>query len=272
MSSTVLEKLAAEYPQLYLDPDVDSQEAFRQVILQGKEPEIKRLSHYQGDVFDKQELVDPGTGPVRVVTLGNRHDFELVMRSLMAAKTDPRAPIPESQGASMLTVFNWPRIHAHLRQFPEAEQAAEFKRFTAVKEIYIDRLIVLSLGPYSHIDASKIGCENEEWLRLSDTIRRYHELTHVICRIRYPEDVDAVRDELIADAVGLYAAYGAFDPEKERLFLGIEGRRYVGGRLGNYTDDPDSLAPTVSDRIDEMKRIIDKQKPQDPFNRIPLLM
>ena len=75
--------------------------------------------------------------------------------------------------------------------------------YTAVKENYLDRLVVLSRGPYSNVSASEAGCGEKEWLVLSDTIRRYHELTHVICRRLYPDDIDAVRDELIADAVGI---------------------------------------------------------------------
>ena len=63
-----------------------------------------------------------------MVTLGDRRDFELVLRALMAAKSEPRDSIPKSQGAAMLTVFNWPRIRAHLTKIPEEEQAAEFKR------------------------------------------------------------------------------------------------------------------------------------------------
>ena len=42
------------------------------------------------------------------------------------------------------------------------------------------------------------------------------------------DDVDAVWDELIADAVGLYAAFGCFDPETEKRFLGIKDRRCIG--------------------------------------------
>ena len=66
--------------------------------------------------------------------------------------------------------------------------AAEFRRFTSVKENYLDMLAVLSRGPYSHVDASAAGCSEDEWLTLSDTIRKYHELTHVICRKQYPND------------------------------------------------------------------------------------
>ena len=268
----VIEKLAEDYPLLYLDPDRDDREAYRRVVLQGRDPERRTLAHYRGDSGDRDETVDTPAGPVRVVTLGDRHDFELVMRGMMAAKSGPLAPVPKSQGAAMITVFNWPRIHAHLARFPEEEQAAEFKRFTAVRENYIDMLAVLSRGPYSGVDAAAAGETESEWLALSDTIRRYHELTHVICRRLYPEDVDPVRDELIADAVGLYAAYGRFDPEKEKLFLGIKDGRYIGGRLENYTDEPEVLAKRVPDDLERMKRIIEEHPGAEPFGLIPALM
>ena len=223
--TNVLERLAADYPQLYLNPDTDSQEAYRRVVLRGETPQTKSLAHYRGDRADRDEIADTPAGCVRVVTLGNRQDFELALRSLMAAKDGPLVPIPESQGAAMLTVFNWPRIHAHLALYPEEERAAEFKRFTAVRENYVDMLVLLSRGPYSRVDAAAVGETEEEWLGHSDTIRRYHELTHVICRRLYPGDVAPVRDELVADAVGLTAAYGCFDPETEKLFLGIRDGR-----------------------------------------------
>ena len=272
MKNDVIAKLAEDYPQLYLDPDRDSQEEYRRIVLRGEEPGQKNLAQYQGDPSDRLETAETPAGPVRVATLGNRQDFERVIRSLMAAKSGPLAKIPETQGASMLTLFNWPRIHAHLAGFPEEEQAEEFNRFTAVKANYIDMLVVLSRGPYSHVDASAMGHTEEEWLALSDTIRRWHELTHVICRRLYPGDVDPVRDELIADAVGLYAAYGSFDPEKEKLFLGIRGREYTGGRLGNYTDTPEQQAGTVCDTLEQMKKEIGAKTGADPFDLIPVLM
>ena len=79
-------------------------------------------------------MTDTPAGKVRVVTLGDRHDFELVIRGMSAAKSGPLAPVPESQGAATLTVFNWRKIHAHLVGCPEKERSAEFRRFTAVKE------------------------------------------------------------------------------------------------------------------------------------------
>ena len=271
MEKNVIEKLAEAYPQLYLNPDTDPQEEYRRVVLRGEEPGRKSLVHYTGDPFDRLETADTPAGPVKVATLGNRRDFELVVRGLMAAKSGPLADVPESQGASMMMLFNWPRIHAHLAEYPEEEQSAEFKRFTADKQNYIDMLVVLSRGPYSHVDAVP-GYSGEEWLAISDTIRRWHELTHVVCRRLYPDDVDAVRDELIADAVGLYAAFGCFDPETEKKFLGIRDERYTGGRLGNYTETPDELAAAVCRELDRIREIIDELAPAGPFDLIPHLM
>ena len=270
--TNVLERLAADYPQLYLNPDTDTQETYRRVVLRGEEPERKSLTHYRGDPADREEVMETPAGSVRVVTLGNRQDFELALRSLMAAKDGPLTPIPESQGAAMLTVFNWPRIHAHLALFPEEERAAEFKRFTAVRENYIDMLVLLSRGPYSHVDAATMGETEEEWLEHSDTIRRFHELTHVICRRLYPGDVAPIRDELAADAVGLIAAYGRFDPETEKLFLGIRDGRYTGGRLGNYTDTPEALVGAVCAALERIRAIMEKQAGTEPFRLIPALM
>ena len=273
MSKTsVLEHLAADYLQLYLNPDTDSQEAYRRVVLRGETPQTKSLAHYRGDRADRDEIADTPAGCVRVVTLGNRQDFELALRSLMAAKDGPLTPIPESQGAAMLTVFNWPRIHAHLALYPEEERAAEFKRFTAVRENYVDMLVLLSRGPYSHVDAAAVGETEAAWLEHSDTIRRYHELTHVICRSIYPGDVAPIRDELVADAVGLYAAYGCFDPETEKLFLGIRDGRYVGGRLGNYTDIPEALTGAVCAALERIRAMREAEEGTEPFSLIPALM
>ncbi len=271
-AKTILETLAESYPLLYLNPDEDTQESYRRVVLRGEEPEKKSLSHYAGDAHDRDETVDTPAGPVRVVTLGNRRDFTLVLRGLMAAKMGPKAEIPDSQGAAMLTVFNWPRIHAHVAAFPESEQAAEFKRFTAVKENYVDMLIVLSRGPYSHVDAAAAGHSEEKWNALSDTVRGFQARTHVICRRLYPDDVEPIRDELIADAVGLYAAFGRFEPETEKLFLGIRDGRYVGGRLENYTDEPEKLTGAVCAALERIREAVEAQPGAKPFDLIPALM
>ena len=124
---------------------------------------------------------------------------------------------------------------------------AEFRRFTADKSNYQDTLIVLSAGPYSNVAAADAKMPEEEWLEKSIIIRQYHECTHVICRKRWPDKIDAVWDELVADAIGIYAAYGRFDAGLEEK--GIEfsldeirrlkerSNKYQNGEASEHMDD-----------------------------------
>ena len=98
-------ELAKEYPVLFLNPDVDTQEEYKRIVLNGEQPRVKSLAHYKGDDNDDLRITDTPAGNVRVATFGNRHDFELVMRGLMAAKDGPEKKIPATQGAAMLTVI-----------------------------------------------------------------------------------------------------------------------------------------------------------------------
>lgn len=268
----VFQRLAEDYPLVYLNPDEDLQETYKKVVLNGEKPKKNSLTHFIGDLSDSMEIIETPVGKVRVVTLGNRHDFEMLLRGLMAAKKGPEVKIPKSQGAAMLTVFNWNRINTHLAKFNEEEQSKEFERFTSVKENYLDMLVVLSRGPYSNISAESIGISEDKWLDLSDIIRRFHELTHVICRRMYPGDIDEVRDELVADAVGLFAAYGYFDIDMEKMFLGIRGDKYFEGRLENYTDNPSELVSQINKKLNDMKKIIDEHSDSKPFDLIKYFM
>ncbi len=276
---TVIEKLAETYPQLYLDPDRAEKDAYRKVVLEGETPETKELSHFIQHEQDLEETALTPAGKVQVVSLRNRKDYETFVRCMMAAKTGPKEPVPASQGASTLVAFNWARIHEHKRCFFEAQHAAgvadpdwpaEFQRFISVKENYQDLLVVLSWGPYSNITAKMAGQAEESWMESSYSIRKYHELTHVICRRLYPDRIEAIWDELVADAVGIYAAFGRYDAELEKLFLGIREGRYTGGRLENYTDDPQRLAVQVEQMLDRFGVIIGDGK-QEPFDLIPML-
>ena len=172
----------------------------------------------------------------------------------------------------MVMVFNWGRIHAHLAKFPPEQQQAAFQEFISVRENYLDMLVVLSRGPYSNVSADTAGYPEQEWLEISDTIRRYHELTHVICRKRWPDRIHPVRDELIADAVGLYAAFGRFEIRLEELFLGIREDRYTGGRLENYTGSPGQAAAAVSAALERIRTAVSAQPGAEPFALIPALM
>ena len=130
---------------------------------------------------------------------------------------------------------------------------------------------MLSWGPYSNVSAEEAGQSGEAWPELSYTIRKNHELTHVICRRLYPDRISAVWDELVADAIGIYAAFGTFLSELEKTFLGYSGTHYVGGRLGNYTDDPAAIAVAVCNAMDSFSKAIADHPGAAPFDLIPVL-
>ena len=176
--------------------------------------------------------------------------------------TAPPVPIPRTQGASTLDgVINWTKIRAHKEEFLRANGAGadwdrEFARFTADRANFKDVLIVLSVGPYSAVSADSAGLGEAEWLSASHTIRKVHECTHVVCRRLFPEKKDAVWDELVADAVGVTAAFGRFDPALALLFLGIDGERYVGGRLENYVDGEDDRQERLDALAGKIRRTL----------------
>lgn len=267
----ILEELAKDYPVLYLSPDKDDHQAYRKAILSGVVPLGVNLNHYSDGENDIIELVDTPAGSVRVVTLADRQDFELVIRGLGAIKDGPSRKVPASQGAAMFSTYNWGKIDSHLSKFPESERAAEFKRFIGDKKNYVDRIILLSKGPYSGILAQTVGEKEESWLELSQVIRKSHEITHFICRTLYPEDIDPIRDEVIADAIGIYAAYGRYDEKMAKTFLGIDGDRYVGGRLENYSKNPQQEVENVCDLIDNCRDVIQKHQGTAAFEMIQFL-
>lgn len=241
----VLEDLAETYQQLYLAPGEEGMAAYRAVVARGEDAPHKSLSHFLTSPRDISCREETPAGEVRVITLWERKDFETFIQ-IMTEKCEPK-PVPATQGAAtLLGVISWPKINQRRKEFfaeaaaagrrepTEEEWYDEFSRFTQNRENYTDKLIILSVGPYSHISAEKAGFGEEDWIQKSQLIRKYHECTHFFCRKKYPELVDYIWDEVAADAAGLRGALGRYDGRLGELFLGLEGPRYVGGRLENY--------------------------------------
>jgi hypothetical protein len=186
-------------------------------------------------------------GAIPVLTARNRQDFVTLVRAL-SMRNEPE-PVPESMGATMISgLNNWDRI-ARYRILWEKDNplaaaiggwSAEFSRLIARKELYQDRLIILSEGGYSNVSADTLGLPEGEWLRISRLIRLEHECTHYLTLRLFGSMRNAVHDEFLADYAGIVAALGHYRPEWFLLFMGLEGfpAYRSGGRLENYQANP----------------------------------
>jgi hypothetical protein len=184
-------------------------------------------------------------GHIPVLIAGARPDFVRLVQAL-TCRNEP-APIPMSMGAVMVAGYNnWDRVRA-LRQAWEANRSgagvtdwtSAFREMATRKELYQDRFIILSTGPYSGITAEQLGLSEAAWLDCSLRIRLEHECAHYFTRRVFGTMRNSLHDELIADFVGMRAATGEFRADWQLRFFGLEWKGYrAGGRLENYRGQP----------------------------------
>ena len=277
VSESPISRLAKKYPQLLLPIRAGEKETeeYRAAVLSGAP--LSAEPDFIGSPGDSLSVAETPAGKAEILYLENREDFEHAFRAL-AHRCEP-VEIPASVGATTIRgLINWEKIHNHEKEYlqsGENDWNLEFRRFTAEKANYLDSLILLSSGDYSNVSAETADLPAEEWKEKSVTIRKYHELTHFICRALYPDDVDAVRDEVIADLIGLVAAFGDYDVHLAETFLGIEGERFrEGGRLSYYTD-AEHLNETVSRAsglIRTYEEKVSKETNKEVYHLITLLM
>lgn len=270
-----IETIGVRYPQVCFDiaPTTRDTEVYRDAVLRGRRDGLSPRG-FTLSAEDRLMSVMTPVGAADVLFLCERADFERAVQAL-AYRCEPR-PIPPSMGATTIRgLINWEKIDRRKEAYLASggrDWAGEFRRFTAVPGNYRDSLILVSRGCYSAVPPDKVGLSEAAWLEKSQTIRIYHELTHFIFRSKYPDDVDAIRDEVIADAVGLAAAYGAYSPELAKLFLGVEGAQYRrGGRLENYLVDRSSSQDPIAEAvrwIDRMEETLGGLSAPQPFEAV----
>lgn len=186
-------------------------------------------------------------GAVPVLVARRRADFETLVRALVR-RNEP-VPLPPSMGACMVGGYvNWGRV-ARLRRRWEAgevdaggaaEWGAAFAALRGRKELYQDRFVLLSEGPYSGVSAARMGMDEDAWLAASLTIRLEHECAHYFTRRVLGSMRNNLLDELMADYAGIVAAAGRYRADWFLRFCGVEdgdGCR-ADGRLWNYRGDP----------------------------------
>ena len=122
------------------------------------------------------------------------------------------------------------------------------------KELYQDRFILLSTGPYSGVSGTDLGMSDASWNYLSLRIRLEHECAHYFTRRVFGSMSNSLLDELIADYVGLAAVTGSFRAEWFLRFMGVDrdGRMRPDGRLHIYRGTP----PLSTDAFAVLQRLV----------------
>jgi hypothetical protein len=186
-------------------------------------------------------------GRIPLLVTRCRDDFVSLVRAL-TRRNEP-SPVADAMGAQMVAGYvNWARL-GELRQAweaatpeqrPTATWSAEVDRLRSQRDLYQDRFILLSDGPYSAVPAADLGLEEDRWRALSLAIRREHECTHYLTRRLFGAMRNNLLDELIADYVGVAAAAGRLQPGWLLRFLGLDTfpRLRDGGRLAVYRGKP----------------------------------
>lgn len=186
-------------------------------------------------------------GCIPLLIVRRRPEFAALLQAL--TKRNEPVPVPDSQGALMVSGYNnWSRV-GELRRAWETRDptgretstwSEEFRRIQGHPELYQDRFILLSTGPYSAVPAGDLGLDEDEWRELSLAVRRDHECTHYFTRRLFGSMRNNALDELIADWAGLTGATGSFRAAWFLRFMGIEdpaGFR-PGARLEIYRGRP----------------------------------
>lgn len=210
---------------------------------------------------DRLELfLDSGiAGPVPVLVARHRGDFVALVRAL-TARNEPEV-VPEAMGACLVKgLADWERVasfrRAWERRLGRASSAEEWASEMAGslaprKELWQDRLILLSDGPYSAVPAAEVGLDGSDWRERSLAIRLAHESFHYLTLRRAGAIRSHLLDELVADYAGLSAAFGRYEPRLALRFLGLDRLPEIrpDGRLAVYRGTLSDAAVAVLARL-----------------------
>ncbi len=244
--------LREHLPQLRFPvrPGISETEGYRAATRRGVPPE--EIPEATGLAVERPEAIElviheSPAGRIPLLIARRRAEFVTLLQAL-TRRNEPE-PVPAAQGALMVSGYNnWSRIRELRRRWealphPERETATwnqEFQRLQGQRELYQDRFILLSDGPYSAVPAADLGLEEGEWRAISLALRRDHECAHYLTRRLFGSMRNNLLDELIADYTGMVGAARRFRAAWFLRFVGLEGfpRFRPGGRLDLYRGKP----------------------------------
>ncbi len=200
------------------------------------------VNHEQLELF----MHKSPAGSIGVLLAGERQDFVTLVQALLH-KNEP-ASVPESLGAFMVSGYNnWDRIKSYKIEWlknqgnprDDFSWMLEFEKLKKQKDLYQDRFIILSSGPYSNIPAENLGLDTQEWENISIALRLEHECAHYFTRRVFSSMRKNLWDEILADYMGITAARGSFSADWLLLFMGLENypEYRAGGRFEKYVPE-----------------------------------
>ena len=282
--AAALESLARRFPQLYVAPVEGAQDVHRMAGGRGLAPAGASLAHFGGSPQDELREVSTLAGPVEVLFLERRSDFETFLQ-IIGHKSAPKPIAPTVGAVTYRGLADWGKV-ADARDADLAaggdDWGAEFARLAKEPSAFRSEIVVISEGPYSNVPAADASYAPEEWLRISREIRLHHECAHVVCRRKMPDDVLPIWDEVTADVVGLLAATWSYDPALAARFLGVSESGFSGGRLAEYLNEEqaariDDVAVEVHAACTRIGQMAGPAEAADPFSflldlkRVPLV-
>lgn len=268
----VIEILAARFPQLYVEPSEGAQVAHRLASGRGIAPEGADLGHFATSENDELREVDTPAGPVEVVFLQNRGDFETFLR-IIGHRSQPTQIAPTIGATTYRGLADWGKVKEARENYLASggdDWPSEFAHLAKEPGAFRTEIVVISEGPYSNVAADQTPYDKDEWLRVSREIRLHHECAHVVCRRTMPDDILPVWDEITADVVGLLFATGGYDVSLAARFLGVGSDGFAGGRLAEYLNEDqaeriDAISSEVFSSLSKIRELSLDGVADDPF-------
>jgi len=246
--SKVIQALAKQFPQLYVAPSEDAAEANRLARLRGFVSPDANLDHFTTGENNEYREVDTPAGPVMVVFLKERADFETFLQ-IIGNQSQP-VPIARTIGAiTYRGLADWKRVAQARDEYLAAggdNWPEHFAQLAKRPGAFRTELVAISEGPYSNVASEETPFSKKDWLAVSREIRLHHECAHVVCRRLMPDNILPIWDEITADLCGLLCATGRYDAQLAARFLGVTEDGFASGRLSEYLNE-EQLA-----RIDEI--------------------
>ena len=268
-----LEALAERFPQLYVAPSDEVQDVYKLAATRGIAPEGASLEHFASSPDDELREVMTPTGPIEVLFLKNRADFEMFLQ-IIGHKAQS-VPIARTVGAiTYRGLPDWKAVAEARDSYIASggeDWGAEFARLAKQPGVFRAEIIVISDGPYSNVPAGETPYSDDEWLRISREVRLHHECAHIVCRRTMPDDVLPVWDEITADVTGLLFATGRYDAALASRFLGVTHQGFAGGRLSEYLDEDqkariDAVAIEVHGALGSIEAMCGADEAAAPFD------